>query len=141
MRTYKGHVNEKNFVGLSLTSHFIACGEFPPPSRKDTTFHCVQLCFVTFLPPHYTGSENNSFYVYCKHVSNHMLKYTFNVGRSMLVSHAKDATYRTYQDVTKHFMCSQTRALLPLKLKKIQPNLSALFGGGKCVTFLTTLCC
>ncbi|KAL5484611.1 hypothetical protein EMCRGX_G021140 [Ephydatia muelleri] len=55
VRTYKGHVNEKNFVGLSVTPHFIAC-----------------------------GSENNSFYVYCKQVSNHMLKYTFNVGRSML---------------------------------------------------------
>ena len=28
VRTYKGHFNEKNFVGLSVTPHFIACGEF-----------------------------------------------------------------------------------------------------------------
>ena len=28
VRTYKGHVNEKNFVGLSVTPHFIACGEY-----------------------------------------------------------------------------------------------------------------
>lgn len=26
-RTYKGHVNEKNFVGLAVSSDFIACGE------------------------------------------------------------------------------------------------------------------
>jgi hypothetical protein len=26
LRTYKGHVNEKNFVGLSVNSEYIACG-------------------------------------------------------------------------------------------------------------------
>ena len=26
-RTYKGHVNKKNFVGLAVSSDFIACGE------------------------------------------------------------------------------------------------------------------
>ena len=27
LRTYKGHINEKNFVGLSVSCDFIACGE------------------------------------------------------------------------------------------------------------------
>jgi E3 ubiquitin-protein ligase RFWD2 len=26
LRTYRGHVNEKNFVGLSVNSEYIACG-------------------------------------------------------------------------------------------------------------------
>ena len=26
MRTYRGHMNEKNFVGLSADGEFIACG-------------------------------------------------------------------------------------------------------------------
>ena len=27
VRTYKGHVNEKNFVGLTVNRNFIACGK------------------------------------------------------------------------------------------------------------------
>lgn len=27
LRTFKGHINEKNFVGLSVSCDFIACGE------------------------------------------------------------------------------------------------------------------
>ena len=26
LRTYRGHTNEKNFVGLSVTGDFISCG-------------------------------------------------------------------------------------------------------------------
>lgn len=26
-RTYKGHVNEKNFVGLSVSNDYISCGK------------------------------------------------------------------------------------------------------------------
>ncbi len=26
-RTYKGHTNEKNFVGLSVSADYIACGK------------------------------------------------------------------------------------------------------------------
>ena len=28
VRTYKGHVNEKNFVGLTVNRNFIACGKW-----------------------------------------------------------------------------------------------------------------
>ena len=27
LRTYRGHTNDKNFVGLTVTSEFIACGK------------------------------------------------------------------------------------------------------------------
>ena len=39
LRTYRGHINDKNFVGLSVTPDFIAC-----------------------------GSENNAVFVYSKQV-------------------------------------------------------------------------
>jgi E3 ubiquitin-protein ligase RFWD2 len=28
LRTYRGHVNEKNFVGLAVSSGYIACGKY-----------------------------------------------------------------------------------------------------------------
>ena len=30
LRTYKGHANEKNFVGLTVSKDFIACGKTVP---------------------------------------------------------------------------------------------------------------
>eukprot|EP00041_Stephanoeca_diplocostata_P025110 m.650731 g.650731 ORF g.650731 m.650731 type:complete len:61 (-) comp22673_c1_seq24:696-878(-) len=32
-RTYTGHVNEKNFVGLTVCNDFIACGKNPVRRR------------------------------------------------------------------------------------------------------------
>lgn len=48
LHTYKGHINEKNFVGLTCNNDFIAC-----------------------------GSENNSVYVYYKGIEKQILNYTF----------------------------------------------------------------
>ena len=49
VKTLSGHTNEKNFVGLSVTSQFVCC-----------------------------GSETNDVYVYYKHVSGPLAKYNFN---------------------------------------------------------------
>ena len=31
LRTYRGHTNEKNFVGLTVYNDFISCGELSLP--------------------------------------------------------------------------------------------------------------
>jgi len=44
-RTYRGHMNEKNFVGLSADGEFIACGseqnEVRPPCLFLSLRHCL----------------------------------------------------------------------------------------------------
>ncbi|CAG8815192.1 7860_t:CDS:1, partial [Racocetra fulgida] len=47
-RTYTGHTNEKNFVGLSVSSDWIGC-----------------------------GSEDNCIYVYYKNLDKPVVKYKF----------------------------------------------------------------
>eukprot|EP00163_Fabomonas_tropica_P022596 TRINITY_DN3938_c0_g1_i1.p1 TRINITY_DN3938_c0_g1~~TRINITY_DN3938_c0_g1_i1.p1 ORF type:complete len:671 (+),score=175.73 TRINITY_DN3938_c0_g1_i1:436-2448(+) len=47
-RTFQGHVNEKNFVGLAANADYIAC-----------------------------GSENNSVYTYCKSLSRPIMSHNF----------------------------------------------------------------
>ena len=40
IRTYKGHTNEKNFVGLTVNKNFIACGkwrDFPLCTQHEDT--------------------------------------------------------------------------------------------------------
>lgn len=54
-RSFRGHTNEKNFVGLATDGNYIAC-----------------------------GSENNSLYVYYKGLSNPLLTYKFDVVKSVL---------------------------------------------------------
>ena len=73
LRTYRGHSNDKNFVGLTVTPDFIACGK---------TLHLVVATLST-LP--YIGSENNAVYVYAKQVSSPMLIYQYNTARGLLV--------------------------------------------------------
>lgn len=41
VRTYSGHVNEKNFVGLSLSGNFIACGS------ETSEVRWVEICKAT----------------------------------------------------------------------------------------------
>ena len=55
VRSFKGHTNDKNFVGLATNNDYIAC-----------------------------GSENNSLYVYYKGLSKALLTYKFNVVKSVL---------------------------------------------------------
>ena len=51
-RSFKGHTNDKNFIGLTTSGDYIAC-----------------------------GSENNSLYIYYKGVSNHALSFQFDSPR------------------------------------------------------------
>ena len=55
IRSFKGHTNDKNFVGLATSNDYIAC-----------------------------GSENNSLYLYYKGLSKALLTYKFNVVKSVL---------------------------------------------------------
>ena len=55
LKTYHGHKNDKNFVGLTVKGNHIVC-----------------------------GSENNSLYCYYKDVSKHIMTYRFNLPRSLL---------------------------------------------------------
>ena len=52
LRTYRGHLNDKNFVGLSVTPDFLAC-----------------------------GSETNAVFVYSKKVSSPLLTYQYTSAR------------------------------------------------------------
>ncbi|XP_072045173.1 E3 ubiquitin-protein ligase COP1-like isoform X2 [Amphiura filiformis] len=61
LRTFRGHVNEKNFVGLAGNDDYIAC-----------------------------GSENNSLYVYYKGLSKQLLTFKFDTVRSVLDKDKKE---------------------------------------------------
>ncbi|XP_064616123.1 E3 ubiquitin-protein ligase COP1-like isoform X2 [Liolophura sinensis] len=61
VRTFKGHANEKNFVGLATDGDYIAC-----------------------------GSENNSLYVFYKGLTKHLLAYKFDTVRSVLEKDKKE---------------------------------------------------
>ncbi|KAK8784460.1 E3 ubiquitin-protein ligase COP1-like isoform X1 [Amblyomma americanum] len=54
-RSFKGHLNEKNFVGLATDGDYVAC-----------------------------GSENNALYIYYKGLSKQVLKFRFDVVRNIL---------------------------------------------------------
>lgn len=74
LRTYRGHTNDKNFVGLTVTPDFIACGMY------------IDCCLGSIVKCAIAGSENNSVYVYSKQVSSPMLTYQYNSARGLLVS-------------------------------------------------------
>ncbi|XP_059152150.1 E3 ubiquitin-protein ligase COP1-like [Physella acuta] len=59
--TFKGHINEKNFVGLATDGDYIAC-----------------------------GSENNSLYLYYKGLSRHILTYKFEPARKLIEKPGKE---------------------------------------------------
>lgn len=61
LRTFKGHINEKNFVGLATDGDYIAC-----------------------------GSENNSMYIYFKGLSKHLLTFKFDTVRCVLQNEKKE---------------------------------------------------
>lgn len=60
-RSFTGHVNEKNFVGLATDGDYITC-----------------------------GSENNGLYVYYKGLSKHLFQFKFDAVRSFLDRDRKD---------------------------------------------------
>ena len=55
LKTYRGHKNDKQFVGLTVKGNHIVC-----------------------------GSENNSLYCYYKDVSKYIMMYRFNMSQSLL---------------------------------------------------------
>ncbi|XP_031842608.1 E3 ubiquitin-protein ligase COP1 isoform X1 [Nomia melanderi] len=55
LRSFVGHVNEKNFVGLTTDGHYVAC-----------------------------GSENNALYVYYKGLTKQLFSYKFDAVRNIL---------------------------------------------------------
>ncbi|XP_067133122.1 E3 ubiquitin-protein ligase COP1-like [Centruroides vittatus] len=61
LRSFKGHLNEKNFVGLATDGDYIAC-----------------------------GSENNALYIYYKGLSKQVLTFRFDTVRSVLEKDRKD---------------------------------------------------
>ena len=61
-RTFRGHTNEKNFVGLANNGQYVAC-----------------------------GSENNALYLYAKGLSQPLLHYKFDVVKSALESNTRTA--------------------------------------------------
>lgn len=46
VRTFKGHTNEKNFVGLTVNSEYIACGS---ESNEVYVYHKVRTIMETNL--------------------------------------------------------------------------------------------
>uniref|UniRef100_A0A803VMD5 E3 ubiquitin-protein ligase COP1 n=1 Tax=Ficedula albicollis TaxID=59894 RepID=A0A803VMD5_FICAL len=61
LRSFKGHINEKNFVGLASNGDYIAC-----------------------------GSENNSLYLYYKGLSKTLLTFKFDTVKSVLDKDRKE---------------------------------------------------
>uniref|UniRef100_A0A3Q2Y129 COP1 E3 ubiquitin ligase n=1 Tax=Hippocampus comes TaxID=109280 RepID=A0A3Q2Y129_HIPCM len=61
LRSFKGHINEKNFVGLASNGDYIAC-----------------------------GSENNSLYLYYKGLSKTLLTFKFDTVKSVLDKEKKE---------------------------------------------------
>ena len=61
LRSFVGHINEKNFVGLATDGDYVAC-----------------------------GSENNSLYVYYKGVTKQLFNFKFDTVRSVLEKSSKE---------------------------------------------------
>ncbi|XP_062849084.1 E3 ubiquitin-protein ligase COP1 isoform X2 [Trichomycterus rosablanca] len=61
LRSFKGHINEKNFVGLASNGDYVAC-----------------------------GSENNSLYLYYKGLSKMLLTFKFDTVKSVLDKDKKE---------------------------------------------------
>lgn len=61
LRSFVGHINEKNFVGLATNGDYVAC-----------------------------GSENNALYVYYKGLTKQLFSYKFDTVRSFLDQDKKD---------------------------------------------------
>jgi E3 ubiquitin-protein ligase RFWD2 len=61
LRSFIGHVNEKNFVGLATDGDYVAC-----------------------------GSENNALYVYYKGLSKQLFSFKFDAVRSVLEKDRKE---------------------------------------------------
>lgn len=61
LRSFVGHINEKNFVGLATDGDYVAC-----------------------------GSENNALYIYYKGLTKQLFSFKFDAVRSVLEKDCKD---------------------------------------------------
>lgn len=61
LRSFVGHINEKNFVGLATDGDYVAC-----------------------------GSENNALYVYYKGLTKKLFSYKFEAARGILEKERRD---------------------------------------------------
>lgn len=74
-RTFRGHTNEKNFVGLANNGQYVAC-----------------------------GSENNALYLYAKGLSQPLLHYKFDVVKSALENHNRSAANNSAEEDSAEFI-------------------------------------
>uniref|UniRef100_A0A8D3E555 COP1 E3 ubiquitin ligase n=1 Tax=Scophthalmus maximus TaxID=52904 RepID=A0A8D3E555_SCOMX len=86
LRSFKGHINEKNFVGLASNGDYVAC-----------------------------GSENNSLYLYYKGLSKTLLTFKFDTVKSVLDKDKKEddtnefvsaVCWRALPDGVSHYLSS-----------------------------------
>lgn len=95
LRSFKGHINEKNFVGLASNGDYIACGKearrpadaggaeaLRTPDPEAEAAFCFHVCV--------TGSENNSLYLYYKGLSKTLLTFKFDTVKSVLDKDKKE---------------------------------------------------
>jgi len=72
VRSFVGHVNEKNFVGLATDGDYIAC-----------------------------GSENNSLYIYYKGLQRKLFTFKFEANNTILSASEEDKDRRRDDDVNE----------------------------------------
>ena len=79
VRTFTGHTNDKNFVGMDATSEFIAC-----------------------------GSEDNHLYVYHKGFNNKLFNYQFAVNKSLFEKEERINYHQEPSPRSKEFVSAVT---------------------------------
>jgi E3 ubiquitin-protein ligase RFWD2 len=75
-RSFTGHVNEKNFVGLETHNGYIVTG------KNICVLNNWMLIVEFFFSNEIKGSENNTCYLYANELSKPMLTYRFDDGNS-----------------------------------------------------------
>jgi E3 ubiquitin-protein ligase RFWD2 len=92
LRTYRGHMNEKNFVGLAVSSGYIVCGML--------TF----IFFVIGRRLSILGSESNTVHLYQREISRPLLNYKFD--------DQNNGTVKTVTNTTVTEICFKNVCLL-----------------------------
>lgn len=103
LRSFKGHINEKNFVGLASNGDYVACGENWLSFAGLFSLYCKKCSSVQDIKNtsmkikhHFlfvcvcAGSENNSLYLYYKGLSKTLLTFKFDTVKSVLDKDKKE---------------------------------------------------
>uniref|UniRef100_A0A673CI11 COP1 E3 ubiquitin ligase n=1 Tax=Sphaeramia orbicularis TaxID=375764 RepID=A0A673CI11_9TELE len=83
LRSFKGHINEKNFVGLASNGDYVAC-----------------------------GSENNSLYLYYKGLSKTLLTFKFDTVKSVLDKDKKEDDTNEFSFCILMFPANESNVLI-----------------------------